>query len=320
MQTFASTCGVVFIAGCQAFAAALTFEDVSPRLPTNTPIVWEAATNYLPSALPIYRSAPQIFSAVTISNAIILAAFPFPKSIIASTNSLSLRDREGDRWSRALNVQPLWGQIDYRDRTELKSTTDVPDEEAVSRRALEYAARLGISTSELFEKPESRRTENFRFGEAKNQVCARSTVLTRKIDGFELKEFGFEIQLGSQGQIRRFALLWPELKPIETQRLVNVEQIIECIRAQKTPMAVTADGSMDWAKLKSLATAHSLTVTNITPVYAEGEFGGTSEENDPDRYFTPYAELDCIAELGDTNINVRLLSPILATDAAKLLK
>jgi len=56
-------------------AAAVTLEDVSPPLGTNTAIVWEAPTNHLPPRFWVYRRLPQVFSAAAISNGIVLAGF-----------------------------------------------------------------------------------------------------------------------------------------------------------------------------------------------------------------------------------------------------
>lgn len=320
MKALFTTCSAILIIGVQALGAQLTIEDISPRFPPDVKIVWAASTNHLPKLLPIYRRGEQVFSASVISNAIALASFPIPQKITASSNSLTLRDREGDRWSRAFHILPEFGQIDYQDRSDLRGAAGVPNTDEVSNLAWEYAVRLGIARSELVEKPESRRTEECQHGPAKDQICSRGTFLTRKQGDFEFRDFGFQIDFGSQAQIRRFYLIWPDLKPCETLAVAPSEQIIACIKARKAPLTLTADGSVDWDKLNALTKTSKLTITLITPIYTEGRYGDTSEGADASGDVAPYAELECIADLGVTNVHARLLAPILSVDADKLVK
>ncbi len=93
---------------------------------------------------------------------------------------------------------------------------------------------------------------------------------------------------------------------------------MKSIRARKTPLAfLEPEGYIDRAKLAALEKARALTITNLTPVYAEGGYG-KGPSNGPDLVFTPYAELDADAQLDHTKIHIRLLAPILAQDAILL--
>jgi len=62
----------------KAFSAAAgvpTLEELSSKLFTNAPIVWQAPTNHLPKQFWIYqRHLPCVFSATVISNAIVMAS------------------------------------------------------------------------------------------------------------------------------------------------------------------------------------------------------------------------------------------------------
>lgn len=309
---------VILLTALPGWAGPMTLEDVSPHFPTNAEIVWQAPTNHLPQELPTYITVPQMFSTVTISNAMVLAAFP-PKHHI-SAGDFHLQDGPEDRWSRALDITIQWGQIMYRVRTDLREPKGVPGGEEVAKRAWEYAAKLDIDPSELFEKPESRETKNCEYGEATNQVCSRGTFLTRKIHGLEMRDFGLGITFGGQAQLRGFCLLWPDLKVDAVHPLASPEQMTQSIRAHKTVLALTGDGSMDWAKLKALSTARKVTITKITPYYGEGRYGEEATDNGPKREISPLAEMEVMAELEHSNLTVRMLGPILARDARRLLQ
>ena len=150
----------------------------------------------------------------------------------------------------------------------------------------------------------------------RNHVGARSTFLTRKIGDFGLRDYGFDIEFGAHKQLRRFTVLWPTLKLAETAPTATPQQIIECIRARKTPLALLEpEGRLDRATLTALGKTRTLTITNLIPTYAEGRFG-KAPSNGPDEIFTPIAELEAIAQLEHTNLQIRLYAPILVQDAA----
>ena len=44
------------------------------------------------------------------------------------------------------------------------------------------------------------------------------------------------------------------------------------------------------------------------------------EDNEPSRFVTPIAELEVIADFGNSNATVRLLSPIISSEVSRLLK
>ena len=74
------------------------------------------------------------------------------------------------------------------------------------------------------------------------------------------------------------------------------------------------EGYIDHATLASLKKTRTLTVTKVTPIYAEGRYGKGPSDG-PDRVFTPYAETEATAQLDRTNLQIRLMAPILAQDA-----
>jgi hypothetical protein len=79
------------------------------------------------------------------------------------------------------------------------------------------------------------------------------------------------------------------------------------------------EGSAHFARIKSLSNAKKFTVTKVTPYYGEGIYGEMPTNNEPAKYLTPIAELEVIADLGNSNTSVRLLSPIISSDVIRLL-
>jgi hypothetical protein len=85
MKAFAPILAIIFSFRAAAFTS---LEDISPHFSTNAQIIWQAPTNHLPKSFWIYKKLPRVFSATTISNAMILATFQnkrFPKP---STNQI----------------------------------------------------------------------------------------------------------------------------------------------------------------------------------------------------------------------------------------
>jgi hypothetical protein len=159
-------------------------------------------------------------------------------------------------------------------------------------------------------------------GSLAGQSCSRQTFLTRKVNGFEMRDFGLGVNLGSHGQVRGFWVSWPNLEQKGTELAASADQVMRCIAARLTILALTPDGGFDLELLKRLAQAHKLTVTHIKPIYAEGRYGMVPDVPDgqmQNPYRAPYAELEVVAELESTNITVHLWSPILSSDVVRLL-
>ena len=71
---------------------AASLEDVSPHFSTNAEIVWKVPANDLPKRLWIYKKLPHVFSAATISSAVILAGFQRKGFPIPSTKRTVIWD------------------------------------------------------------------------------------------------------------------------------------------------------------------------------------------------------------------------------------
>jgi len=301
------------------------FERFSPHFSTNTQIVWQAPTNHLPKSFWIYKRLPaRPFSAAVISNAIALASLQdkeFPKP---STNAFFIWSApNGCGVSRSIfSIIPASTAISFSSPDQNLLTNDVPDAKTVSKRAFEYAARFGVGPVYLLP---------MRVYAASNAVgcdtvltngfCARGINLVRKLDGVGFFSLGsgcddvegFSVELGSHGQVRAFSLVWPNLERDREVSIASPEEIIGFIRRQRF-IVMPEDGENYFQRIKMLAQARQFTITGITPYYAEGTLGETPTDDVPPPIITPSAELDGVADLGNSNVTVRLLSPILSPD------
>ena len=69
-----------------------------------------------------------------------------------------------------------------------------------------------------------------------------------------------------------------------------------------------------------LSQAKKLTITNITPFYVDGRFGDQPKEQETPKFVSLIAQLEAVVDFGETNLTIKLLSPILETDTIRLLK
>ena len=128
---------------------------------------------------------------------------------------------------------------------------------------------------------------------------------------------GFGIEFGGDWQVRAFSIAWPDLERGEKSRTLHANEIISCLRAQKIIVLPNGDEEKYFERIKWLANAAKLTITKITPYYGEGILGDTNES--PPKVVSPYAELEAVADLGDTNVTFQFVSPIVASDMARLI-
>jgi hypothetical protein len=80
-----------------------------------------------------------------------------------------------------------------------------------------------------------------------------------------------------------------------------------------------ADEEKYFERVKALANAKKFTITKIVPYYMEGVFGEVPTNNEPSKYVSPIAELEAVADFGNSNLTVRLFSPVISSEAARLL-
>jgi hypothetical protein len=287
-------------------------EDFSPHFSSNTEIIWNASTNNLPDSFWTYRQLPRVFSATTISNAIVLASFQSKRFPQPSTNQFVIwADSDGSEpRPPCFLIMPEDGQISYslRDRAP-DSTRDIFKEEVALECAWDCLSELGIDRSQ-FVKANDASSGDWRV------------FLPRQVDGIrfygESEGFSFQ-QFGTHGKIGCFSLSWPNLKREQNIPTASVQQVIACIRAAKTCVIPANDEQDYFARIKNLGRAKTLTITKITPYYSDGNYGEMPTNGELSRVVMPLAEMEAIVDFGNSNANIRLVSPIISSDVNRLL-
>jgi len=328
MKAFAVV-AVILASVFSSLADTSSLERFSIQLSTNMPIIWQAPTNHLPKSFWIYkRLPPRPFSASVISNAVILASLQdkvFPRP---STNAFfiwSAPNPCGTSFS-IFSIQPASTSISFSPPDQSLSTDNVPDDETVTRRAFECAARFGLDRAHLIPKNVYSSSNAAGCDQIlTNGICARGIFLSRKLDGIGFfgdannGSDGFSIEFGSRGQIRSFSLVWPNLETNQLHKTASPQQIITCLRAHKIIVIPNPDEETYFQRLEALANAKKFTITKIMPCYGEGVFGKAPTNDVPSEFITPFAELEAVADFGNSNATVRLVSPILSSEVTRLL-
>ena len=320
-----------------AFSSLANFtnspENFSPHFSTNAEIVWQAPTNNLPKGFWIYkRLPPHPFSATVISNAIVLASLQskgFPKS---STNDFYILEDKGPNYPGIIpeifNISPKSATISYWSPHSDTNSSGIPADEILTRRAWAYARQLGVDPAKVALKGmTSHFNQDENYNDLTNQLCGRGVFLSRELDGIFFTGIGdnganggFWIEFGSHEQIRAFSLVWPDLKRDKFQQTVSPQQIIACIEAHKIIVLPNVGEEKYFERVKSLANAKTFTITKITPSYSEGVMGEAPTNDAPSEFITPFAELEAIADFGNSNATVRLVSPIISSEVNRLLR
>ena len=297
-----------------AFSAAadlVNVEELWSHLFTNGPVVWQASSNDLPENLWIYKKLPRVFSATTISNAIILASFQDKGVSQPSTNQITIWGDhfEGEPDPPCFLILPNVGQISFTlgDRRP-DSPEGTATNQAAVKRAWNCLAQLGLDRSQFVKTNDA---SSGGFG----------VFIPRQIDGIQVYggSEGFQIWFDEQ-RVLQFCLLLPNLERDNQSQVASPQEIIHCIRAHKAIVLPGVDEENYFARLKSLAGAKKLTITKITPYYGEGVFGEVPTNDVPPEFVIPLAELEAVADFGNSNANVKLLSPILSSEVIRLLK
>ena len=307
-------------------------ENYTPQLSTNTPIIWQAPTNNLPKNIWIYRRlGARIFPTTVISNAVVLASLQGRKIPKLSTNDFVILDEKPANYPGPIfdifSIHPGSGSVTYTMPNPVRgSNKDIPGDEIIVSQAWKYASHLGLDPKQLVQKPMTSQSCDFDENgrEATNHICGRGVYLSRLLDGIAFWGYGdgdegFWIEFGSHGMIRSFTLTWPNLERYESQPTASPQQIIACIRAHKIIVLPNTDEETYFQRVKTLANAKKFTITKITPHYGEGVFREVPTNDVPSKFIAPIAELEAIADFGNSNLTVRLLSPALSSDAIRML-
>ena len=228
------------------------------------------------------------------------------------------------------SIQPASTTITFSSTNLNHSIDNVPTDEAVRKYAYEYAARFGLDRADLIPKEVyvSTNAEGGCDGNPTNGICVRGINFARKMDGISFFSMGndndgtegFSIEFGSDGQIGSFSLVWPNLDRDYKSPTAGPQQIIDCIRAHRVLVIPNTGEEKYFQRVQSLTNAVIFTIVKITPYYGEGLLGDAPTNDEPPQIIAPGAELEAVAGLGGTNMNLRLLCPITVSEVAKFLK
>ncbi|HEV2393620.1 MAG TPA: hypothetical protein VG146_14805 [Verrucomicrobiae bacterium] len=317
-----------FAADGPSFAGYLRFQ-----VPPDTEIKWAAATNQLPAALWIYKVVPQHFSAAAVSNLVALGALTLRDERrrhggFSNTNEDPLVFCNKQQ-TRTLTVVPSQGWIKYHDEYApanhynktnhtWEPVRDLPGGKRLEDGALKFVEQFGIHRCDLVTKPSStnlltfgiKRTRTYfdreRGREVKDEEFYRGVFFVRRIAGIGFAGIGTgagcEVCFGNDAKIADFELVWRNMQPGEQRSVASPAEIVKYVRAGGAVM--THRDSVNPRDVKKL------TITEVVPFY----MGATGEEIQSLVY--PFAQIEAIASLGSTNLNVQLYCPILTQRAS----
>lgn len=309
MKGFILTASLIAMAG--AAFADYTLEDLSPHFATNAPIIWEAPTNHLPSGFWIYQKAPRVFSAETISNAVVLASFQakgFPKASKHQT-VLWADHSDAEPMPPCFTINPASGQISFSMQDRRPESAEAYDKgPATVNRAWGCLVQLQVDPSQFV-----------KTNAAGSGVWG--IFLPRQIDGWKVfdENQGFSFEQLTNGTISGFSLTLPNLIRKEKCPVAIPQQIIACIRAFKAPTLPQENEPDYFGRLRVLGQARKLTIKQITPCYSEGMFGESLTDTKAMQIVMPVARLEAIADFGNSNMMVNLYTPITSNEVARLL-
>jgi hypothetical protein len=280
---------------------------------TNVEIAW-AATNELPRGLWVYKVIPQTFSMAVVTNLMAIGGFEWknlvksPKSRLPDKDLFCFRDKK-EYWTRCLTIAPTIGWIEYfaNDTDSKAPVEDVPSKVEVEKLALDVLFQMGIDRSLLCYKRNGYETiagKLSRDGQKlTTNVVSRGISYDRQIDGVRSGGIGFYIDFESHAKITRFWLEWRNLLPYAAHPTLTTNQIIDEIKAGHAIGTFSED-------LSGLDQVKKLTVVKMTPYYFDDEL------YKPFDFTYPYAELELVADFGNTNTTTLYLQcPILSTNA-----
>jgi hypothetical protein len=327
------TVGVISVTASSASAEAGALAEIYSHMFTNAVIVWQAPTNHLPNFFWIYqRLLPRVFPETVISNAIVLGSLQskgFPKP---STNDFYILEPQkfpDPAGHTIFGIEPGDAYLFYSmPNHRADPGEEIPNDETIMKRAAKYASQLGRDPAMLVQQSfYTHFSDPDQNGGGTQHVCGHGVFLSRQLHGvafFSARNEGdgaegFSMEFGTHGEIRSFSLRWSTLQRYERQQTVSSHEINRCIRAHKIVVIPNPDEEDYFARLKKLATVKQLVITKITPYYGDFLLGETPTNDVPCKFATPVAELEAVAEFGNSNVNVRLLSPIISSDVSRLL-
>lgn len=319
---------VCVLLALQSLAVAASDEGLSLsdwglpfKPPARCEVRWEASTNHLPKSVWVYKVVPAEFSSAMISNVMALGGYlpnnrtniegrPFSKHIF------HFRATDGVGY---LTYAPRYGVIDYLNETARAKITDhpegVPSDSEATALALKFLTKLDVHRSQFSTQVGSADLQMYkgirergRLG--KKEAISRDVYFIRRVDGIDFAGIGnyggLHLAFGDRGKIAELQLLWPNLQRHKEYQTATSIHITERLRQG---YAVIASGPNAYAVSRSTDQIKVLTVRKITPYYM-----GTSIMEEPKEFVHPFAELEVVVTVGDTNFAAVLNCPILGEE------
>lgn len=321
---------IILASAFSAFADFPTIEGLTSHLFTNAVIVWQAPTNELPRNFWIYqRTLPRVFSERVISKAIVLGSLQQKALPRLSTKDFYIPEDLPPNWPGPVpvvfGVQPDDASLFYEMPGYAKASDDpakdIPTDRVIAARAWKYARQLGLDTKKMALKNFYTHFCNAdqNQDEEAHGVCGRGVFLSRELDGipfFSADEQGdgaegFSVEFGGFGKTCSFSLCWSDVQRCESLPTDDPRKIIHNIQMHKILVLPDANETDYFTRLKKLASATKVVVTRITPYYFKGVFGQVPTSGAPAKLITPMAQLEAIADCGDGNIIIRMVTPII---------
>jgi hypothetical protein len=289
-----------------------------PKVPV---VLGESATNPL-ATLMVYKVLPQQFSREAFSNVLAVAGFTTKTMRLSGDKAtMSWKHEEDGKLVRVLDIAPVYGVVDYKDYRAVRgwgeSPQGVPARSDLDRLAMDYLLRCGGETNEIaFSQRSMTERKQSRFNKKAGTygepvITMRGVMYSRQLDGIRFLgaggRGGFEIDFGNDARIASLHLDWRNLQPYRRYRTLTRSEILNNVVAGH---AVISGEHGDMPTNPS-----RLTITRIMPYYMSKPSGV------PEQFVFPFASLDVVADMGNTNTNVFYLDcPILSEETAGQLK
>ncbi len=202
----------------------------------------------LPKKLPVYRYTGHACEFPVAALQILLDQSPFagtnitdllPSGTNQTRTTHGFRLVSQDRLDYFI-VSPGEGRIMVKSGERGPASPDaVPSFETIQAQMFRLARGFGITTSEMERQLDgslflrNRVGENFSFGGAVRSTISREVEICRAIADYPFNSINDDriaLDVGVNGQLRKFNLTWPIIEPVVTNRLLSISKIMKAIK------------------------------------------------------------------------------------------
>jgi hypothetical protein len=314
-----------WMTGMAGFSEGLPFPGGSAVFQrTNLEIRWEAPKHPWPKTLWTYQMVPTQFSSALVSNLVSMGNFT-----------------EGDRWGRLdntngmayynvknrLSISFATGEIEFGRLSRIYSPTnlaqDVPAMGQLYGLMTNFPPKLGIHCAEIPKTKDGRLQMNFYEplsgfpgsgpnGDFLTNVEMRCASFGRLLDGVKCDQMvgNCTIYFGEHSQIMSLHLFWRNVKRDKLYAAATPKQIVQRIREGKAILPKWyydqgAEIPIDWSTVKKITIK-----TAVAHYWGELFLGEREHRPIFPSPVVPYADLGATVDLGATNLDVRIICPI----------